>query len=116
MDPIRPDKHLEQLRLRRNQVAFTLSHVEKERREVEQNTDWLDQASHESRIALIDQLSARYIHEIEDIDKALDRLKNNTYGICLACHSAIEAPRLDSFPEAAFCSGCQETREGLQNI
>ena len=68
MDPITPDKHLEQLRLRR-----------KERREVEQNTDWLDQASHESRIALIDQLSARYLHEIEDIDKALDRLKNNMY-------------------------------------
>ena len=97
MDPIRTGKHLDQLRLRRNQVALTLLHIEKDRREAERNTDWLDQASYESRMAL------------------LDSLNNNTYGFCLACHRPIEALRLDSFPEAAFCSACQETRDGLQN-
>lgn len=116
MDPIRTAKQLEKLSKRREQVAITLQHIEMERNEAEQNTDWLDQAAYESRIALLDRLSEWYIKEIDEIDKALDRVKQNKYGLCLACHNPIETPRLDFFPEAAFCSTCQETREGLQRV
>ena len=112
----RAGKHLAQLNTRREQVATTLQHIEKERNQAEENTDWIDRATYESRIALLDRLSEWYIDEIEAIDKALVRLNNNTYGFCLACHSPIEALRLDYVPEAAFCSACQETRNGLQNI
>ena len=113
---IRAGRHLNQLNKRREQVATTLQHIEKERNEVEENTDWIDRATYESRIALLDRLSEWYIDEIEAIDNALDRLNKDTYGSCLACHSPIEALRLDYVPEAAFCSACQETRDGLQNI
>jgi DnaK suppressor protein len=116
MDPIRTAKHLEKLSKRREQVAITLQHIEKERNEAEQNSDWLDQAAYESRIALLDRLSEWYIKDIDEIDKALDRVKQNKYGLCLACHKPIETDRLDFFPEAAFCSTCQEMREGLQTV
>lgn len=110
---IRTGKHYDQLNKRRQQVALTLEHIDKERNEAEENTDWLDRAAYETRIALLNQLTEWYIHEIAAIDKALDRIKNNSYGLCLACHNPVETVRLDCFPEAAFCSGCQEIRDTL---
>ena len=116
MDPIRAAKQTEHLTKRRQQVAMSLRHVEKERNEAEENTDWLDRAAYNSRITLLDRLSEWYTKEIDEIDKAFDRVNQSNYGLCLACHNAIEAERLDFFPEAAFCAACQETREGLQRI
>lgn len=72
-------------------------------------------ATHETRIALLDQLTEWYIDELQTIDRAFDRIKDDSYGVCLACHNPIEPLRLDCFPDAAFCSACQETRDGLQN-
>jgi RNA polymerase-binding protein DksA len=116
MDTIRTGRLFDQLKKRCAQVAMTLQYIEKERNEAEENSDGLDRAAHESRIELFDRLSEWYIHEIDEIDKALDRINKNTYGFCLACHNPIEALRLDYFPEAGFCIACQETRDGLQSI
>jgi RNA polymerase-binding transcription factor DksA len=95
-------------------VVRTLQHIENERNEAEQNTDWLDQVAYESRVALLDRLSAWYTDEVQEIDKAIDRVQMNTYGLCRACHNAIEAHRLDLFPEAQFCFDCQDYRERLR--
>jgi hypothetical protein len=65
-------------------VVRTLQYIEKERNEAEQNTDWLDQAAYQSSVALLDRLSERYIEEMDEIDKAFDRAKQNEYGLCLA--------------------------------
>jgi len=111
---IRMGKHYDQLNKRRHQVALTLKHIEKERNEAEENTDWLDRAAYETRITLLDRLTEWYIDEIQAIDKALDRIKDNSYGVCLACHNRVEPVRLDCFPEATFCSACQATRDSLQ--
>jgi DnaK suppressor protein len=114
MDPIRTTKQIDNLAKRRQQLAMSLRHVEKERNEAEENTDWLDRAAYDSRIALLDRLTEWYTKEIDEIYRALDRVKQSKYGICLACHNPIETQRLDFFPEVAFCAACQETREGLQ--
>jgi DnaK suppressor protein len=116
VDPIRTARQIENLTKRRQQVAMSLRHVEKERNEAEENTDWLDRAAYDTRIALLDRLSEWYTREIDEIDRALARVQQSKYGICLACHNPIEAQRLEFFPEAAFCAVCQETREGLQRI
>ena len=116
MDTIRTGRHFDQLNKRRKQVAMTLQHIEKERNEAEANSDWLDRAAYESRIALLDRLSDWYTHEGGEIDKALDRIKTNKYGSCMACHGLIETHRLELFPEAAFFLICQEVREGLEIV
>ena len=116
MDPIRTAKQIDNLTKRRGQVAMSLRHVEKERNEAEENTDWLDRAGYESRIALLDRLSEWYTKEIDEIDRALARVQQSKYGICLACHKPIETQRLEFFPEVAFCAACQETRAGLQRV
>jgi RNA polymerase-binding transcription factor len=116
MGPIRTAKQIERLTKRRQQVAMALRHVEKERNEAEQNTDWLDRAAYDSRISLLDRLSEWYTREVDEIDRALARVKESKYGICLACRNRIETQRLEFFPEVAFCAACQETREGLQRV
>ena len=57
MDPIRAARQFEKLNKRREQVLMTLGHIEKERKEAEENTDWLDRAAYESRTALLDRLT-----------------------------------------------------------
>jgi RNA polymerase-binding transcription factor DksA len=93
---------------------MTLRHLASEQKQVEQNTDWLDQAAYESRVNLLDRLSEWYVTEIGQIDKAIKRIESNRYGLCVACHETIEDARLDTAPEAEFCSACQELRDGLR--
>lgn len=45
------------------------------------------------------------------VNEALERLKNGSYGLCLACHEAVETKRLEAVPWARHCIGCQEKQE-----
>jgi len=101
----------EKLRHRRREIELTLRHLERERREVEENTEWIDQAAYASRISLLDRLTAWYRDEISRIEKVLGRPNESRYGLCLICHEPIEADRLDLYPEAELCFDCQEFRD-----
>lgn len=48
---------------------------------------------------------------VEEIDDALDRIKNDEYGRCENCGEAIPEARLEVIPEARFCIKCQEEVE-----
>lgn len=50
---------------------------------------------------------------IFEIDEALRRIKERTYGVCVACGCPIEKPRLQALPFARMCVRCQsETERG----
>ena len=114
MEEVRIGRQIDQLRKRREQIVMTLQHIGREQEQVEQNTDWLDQAAYESRANLLDRLNDWYIEELDKIDKALNRIRQSQYGLCLGCHNPIGADRLDISPEAAFCGSCQEVRGQLE--
>ncbi len=48
-------------------------------------------------------LSAAARQSVADIDAALERLDNNTYGICVAGDDIIPRERLEAIPEASVC-------------
>ena len=102
------------LRLRAIEVERTMRHLEKERQEVEENTEWVDRAAYESRANLLDGLITLYRNEMEQIEKAHSRVEERSYGLCLACHEPIEADRLAVYPAAQFCFDCQDYRERLR--
>jgi len=114
MDEIKAGQHFDKLRKRREQVVMTLQHIAYEQRQVEQNTDWLDQAAYESRVNLLDRLTGWYRTEMSNIDRALLRIASNTYGLCVACHALIEAQRLETVPDAECCAACEAMRQGLE--
>ena len=109
-------KQVERLKRRRDQLAMALQHLGKEPDHVEQNPDWLDQAAYETGVNIVDHLNEWYLTEIGHIDEALDRIERNQYGFCLACHVAIELHRLETAPEAEYCSSCQDMREQLHRV
>jgi YteA family regulatory protein len=50
-------------------------------------------------------------HVLADIDAALKRIDDGTYGICTNCGRPIPEERLEARPYATLCIGCQRERE-----
>ncbi len=49
--------------------------------------------------------------ELRDIDAALARIDDGSYGSCVDCDSAISQARLTAYPTAKRCLECQQERE-----
>jgi len=47
-----------------------------------------------------------------ELEDALKKIEEGTYGICEECHSLIAKARLKAVPHARLCLKCQEKREG----
>ena len=50
-------------------------------------------------------------HLLAEIDAALKRIDEGTYGICTNCGEQIPAERLEARPWATLCIDCQRDRE-----
>jgi DnaK suppressor protein len=50
-------------------------------------------------------------HVLADIDAALKRIEDGTYGVCTNCDQRIPEERLEARPWATLCIGCQRDRE-----
>jgi DnaK suppressor protein len=53
-------------------------------------------------------------HILEEIDAALARLDDGTYGLCTRCGQPISAERLDAVPYATLCIEDKRAVEGRQ--
>lgn len=53
--------------------------------------------------------SARMV--LADVEAALARMDQGTYGMCGRCARAISADRLEIVPQARYCLRCQQVRE-----
>lgn len=53
----------------------------------------------------------RDVGELREVESALLRLREDTYGVCADCGEPIDYARLKAQPAAARCVRCQERRE-----
>jgi DnaK suppressor protein len=53
--------------------------------------------------------------ELNEIELALDKIKDGTYGVCEMCEEPIGKPRLEVKNFARFCITCREINEKEQN-
>ena len=51
------------------------------------------------------------LKELADVDHALARLRDDSYGICVDCGDDIAPARLLAYPTATRCIECQQTHE-----
>ena len=49
-------------------------------------------------------------HDLAEIEAALGRIEQSTYGVCEACARPIGEGRLDARPAARWCIGCATRR------
>lgn len=60
-------------------------------------------------LAMID----RHIREIRDIEAAMARIKEGSFGTCIDCGEDIAFERLLAYPTAKRCLVCQQQREKI---
>lgn len=66
-----------------------------------------DVSEHEMAMAFL----ARAEGELEDVDDALERIDNYSYGLCERCEQPIPLTRLAAAPATRFCLDCQRLSE-----
>lgn len=60
-----------------------------------------------TNVAVLD----REVHELRDVEAALQRIRTGTYGVCDTCGDDIERERLEAYPTAERCVDCERDRE-----
>jgi RNA polymerase-binding transcription factor DksA len=51
---------------------------------------------------------------LADVNDALQRIEDGTYGRCQRCGSTIPSARLEALPHARFCISCQSAEDALR--
>ena len=100
---------------RRKSIDNTLQHIAKERRQVEQNTQWMDGLAYRNRLNLLDRLAHWYREEMGQIDQALGGSPQVRYRICADCREPIDPRRLEIEPHAKLCTECKEFRTSIRH-
>ncbi len=75
--------------------------------------DSMDEASRNTDQHTIFSLAQVGAGEIEQIDTALNRMKDGSYGKCVSCGGRIPVRRLRAMPFATKCINCKEKEERL---
>jgi DnaK suppressor protein len=61
-------------------------------------------------------LDATVVARLAELEGALQRLDDGTYGRCERCWSAISPARLEAIPYAALCIRCQEADDDRRRV
>jgi DnaK suppressor protein len=77
----------------------------------DEGLDTYDLASEERDREINFILSDRERLKLRQINEALERLADNTYGICDACGLEIAEERLSAMPFTRLCRDCQQDQE-----
>lgn len=91
-----------------------LGSVESRHEEVEEGPSGISDGSGETEHLTIAEVKELGMHldriaeeTLSEIDEALARLDEGTYGTCVDCGGQIPAERLEALPTAARCLACQ---------
>lgn len=70
------------------------------------NKDVEDRATEREGDEVLESMGNVGLDELAAIDAALARIKNGTFGICVACDEPISNARLETVPTATLCRDC----------
>jgi DnaK suppressor protein len=94
------------LRAKQTELSHSLRH--RDEIVIEKASDALDEVQLKEERELAIRNLDRDSHALRLIHRALARIANGTYGICLHCDEDILPKRMAAVPWAAFCIECQE--------
>jgi DnaK suppressor protein len=78
--------------------------------------DSADAAFDASGEELSSQLAELEAKELSQVERALLRLKQGTYGVCEGCSTKIPVARLNALPYSTLCIKCQREMESDANF
>lgn len=95
---------------RQNELNQRLTAVETDLSQAH-HPDWSEQAQERENDEVLEALATQTAFELVQIDRVLQRLGEDHYGICQNCGKPIGTERLRALPEAVTCIDC--AREAL---
>ncbi|MFP6612975.1 MAG: TraR/DksA C4-type zinc finger protein, partial [Pirellulales bacterium] len=73
--------------------------------------DVIDAALDSAQDEINSQLAEVESRELANIERALEKMRDGSYGICEECEKKIPMPRLNALPYATTCIECQRAAE-----
>ena len=74
-------------------------------------TDTGDEAVGDELADTENALIGLHVDEVRDIEAALNRVADGSYGRCIDCHDEIDLARLMAYPTCTRCQACQRIQE-----
>ena len=99
-----------QLLAKQAELARRLERI-KENLTAGRSADSQEQAQELENAEVVDALGNEARTEISRIAKALEQIKNETYGVCADCGEQIPMARLEAYPFADRCIRCATAAE-----
>jgi DnaK suppressor protein len=81
---------------------------------VDTEGDETDEIQGNMLMEMANQLGTRNTAKLNQIQVALKRIEEKTYGLCLDCEETIPEKRLMANPYAQLCVSCAEDREAKE--
>ena len=96
------------LETKKNEIEQRLQALLKDKRRYGEAIpqDFSDQAQMIENDEVIDSLDKLEREELSQINEALKKLENGSYGVCINCNSEISINRLRAMPYALLCIDC----------
>lgn len=77
----------------------------------EESPDLVDKASSSYTKEFMFRLSNSDRQLLQMVNQAIDRVRNEEYGVCQNCEEPINEKRLEAVPWARLCRDCQQLQE-----
>ena len=105
----RIEKDREQLNEQLEQIRA--ARTAQERREGSPFGKREEEASETAELENLIAQEKRILDQLVDIDLAVKKLENGSYGLCQKCGGQIEVARLDAIPIAKICMKCAQIKK-----
>jgi DnaK suppressor protein len=118
MDPETIQKYRERLLAQQQRIERRIFRIGSDLYDMESERD-IERTDHVQEEAANDTMMAldeRSRHLVEEIQAALGRIDDGTYGDCEVCGEPINPARLEALPVARRCVRCQEEAEQAVKI
>lgn len=107
---------VQKLKEERERTVFEIDRLKEELQEEIEPASATDDDAADAAAAIYERgktislIHSRQEH-LRELDDALERVEEGTYGICVRCGQEIAEERLEIVPEAALCIKCASERE-----
>ena len=108
------EKMKEKLLEQRNTILTSLAAQNEDLKKIVETTDTgdvIDVASDVIDGKMLESLNQQDSNRLQMINNALDRIKQDKYGLCLRCGKEIPKDRLEAIPYAFMCIECKSRDE-----
>ena len=113
MDKKRLEYYKKKLVVRREELLRNIARTEEEGRAADDDptVDLADKAANSYTKEFLFGQTNHDRFSLQLIDEALERIKDNAFGLCVNCQEEVQQKRLEAVPWARHCLICQEKQE-----